>query len=312
MKRRTFLMGGTLLAISAAFATDQSGDRQFQLPHGGQDAPRFVPPAESDIPEGPFGDVVRYGRDLYLDTQQLRGKYVANDMSCVNCHLDAGRRADSAPAWAAYPMYPAYRTKNAKINSMEDRIQGCFRYSMNGTPPPVGSKELTALVTYHYWMATGAPVGVPLEGRGYPELPEPKQKPDLRRGQQVYEAQCAICHGANGEGVKVDGKVVFPPLWGENSYNWGAGMHRINTAAAFIHANMPLGKPKSLSEQEAWDVAAFINSHERPQDPRHKGDVAQTRKVEHDHACYYGGEAHGQVLGVNSYPNPLARPGDPD
>ncbi len=92
-----------------------------------------------------------------------------------------------------------------------------------------------------------------------------------------------MCRGANGEGRKVGNSYNFPPLWGADSYNWGAGMHHINTAAGFIKANMPLGKGNSLSDQEAWDVALYINSHERPADPRAKGkSVAQTDKDLHD------------------------------
>lgn len=241
--------------------------------------------------------MVRYGMDLFINTDQLRGTYVGNGMRCVNCHLDRGRKAGSAPLWAAYTMYPAYRKKNDKVNTMEERIQGCFRYSMNGTPPPSGSKELTALVTYHYWLATGAPVGVPLPGRGYPKLPKPAQMPDIQRGKAVYESNCALCHGPDGQGTKAEGRYVFPPLWGNESYNFGAGMHRINTAAYFIKANMPLGKPGSLSDQEAWDVAIFVNSHERPQDPRFAGDLAQTKKTFHKHQCLYGDKVDGHVLG---------------
>jgi len=99
---------------------------------------------------------------------------------------------------------------------------------------------------------------------------------DLDLGRELYEAQCAECHGAEGEGLLVEGEVVFPPLWGPRSYNWGAGMHRVDTAAAFIAANMPLLDTVRLTPQEAWDVAAYINAHERPQDPRFDGSVERT------------------------------------
>ena len=90
------------------------------------------------------------------------------------------------------------------------------------------------------------------------------------RGASVFAANCVICHGATGQGTKANGKYVFPPLWGEDSFNAGAGMTRVPTAAAFILANMPLGKGDSLTQQEAWDVAQYLNSHERPPDPRLK------------------------------------------
>lgn len=302
--KTTLVLLSSLLVVTGT-SIGQERDHQFELPDTSGKAPKFAPPPESAIPDDQFGNAVRLGRDLFINTQQLRGKYVGNGMNCVNCHVDAGRRADSAPLWAAYTMYPAYRSKNDRVNTLEERIQGCFRYSMNGKPPPSGSEALTAILTYHYWLAKGAPTGVALAGRGYPKLDKPDKKPDIRRGQQVYQAQCAICHADNGQGRKAESQYVFPPLWGEDSFNWGAGMHRINTAANFIHANMPLGKPYTLSKQQAWDVAAYINSHERPQDPRNEGDLTSTDRTFHNHQCYYGDKINGAVLGSRAHPNPL-------
>lgn len=272
---------------------------------------RFEPPAPDAIPNDEFGKAVRRGRDLFVNTQQLRGKYVGNGLNCTNCHLDAGRLANSAPMWAAYVLYPKYRGKNKKVNTMIDRVQGCFKYSENGKPPPADSEELTAMISYMYWLAEGAPTGKKMAGQGYPKLDKPAEKPDIGRGEKVYAANCAVCHGDNGQGQKVNGKSVFPPLWGKDSYNWGAGMHRINTAASFIKYNMPFGKANptqlesALTDQQAWDVAAYINSHERPQDPRYSGDLQQTEKKFHKHQCYYGQKVDGKMLGAKAYPNPL-------
>lgn len=263
-------------------------------------APDFQPPPESELPEGPFGEVVRQGRAVFMDTARMMPDHVGNVLSCANCHMDRGRLADAAPMWAAIGMYPAYRRKNDKVNSFTERIQGCFQFSMNGTPPDTDDPMLVALISYMYWLATGAPMGVELAGRGYPEGEQPEGGYDLARGEQVYAEQCALCHGEDGQGQSVAGDYVFPPLWGPQSYNWGAGMHRINTAAAFIQANMPLGKGGTLTRQQAWDVAAWINSHERPQDPRLvNGSVEETRLRFHaeDGVNLYGQEVNGVVLG---------------
>jgi thiosulfate dehydrogenase len=249
---------------------------------------KFVPPAESAIPKNEYGETVLMGKNIFVNTQQYAQNFVGNGLNCANCHLDNGRKADSAPLWAAYVLYPAYRKKTGQVDTIQSRIQGCFRYSMNGKPPAFDSKEMTALVTYHYWLATGAPTGVKLPGQGFLKVPAPAQTPELARGGEVYKNNCALCHGANGEGTKAHGKYAFPPLWGENSFNWGAGMHRIDTAAGFIKANMPYGRGGTLSDQEAWDVALFMNSHERPKDPRFKGSIAQTRDKDHDENCLYG------------------------
>lgn len=257
----------------------------------------FSPPSESELPTDKFGDMVRLGKDLFVNTDKLKGKYVGNGLKCVNCHLDAGRLANSAPLWAAYTIYPAYRKKTGAVSTFEQRLQGCFEYSMDGKAPPSGSPELTALTVYSFWLAKGAPVGVTLAGQGYPKLEKPARPPSIKRGKEIYANHCALCHGMNGEGTKSQGAYAFPPLWGKDSFNWGAGMHRINSAAAFIKANMPLSKPYSLSDQQAWDVAAYVNSHERPQDPRDRGNVAATKKTYHDEQCFYGDRINGHVLG---------------
>lgn len=252
-------------------------------------AKRFTPPPESEIPDDAFGEMITLGKNIFVDTQQYAKSYVGNGLNCANCHLDSGRRANSAPLWGAYVLYPAFRKKTGRVDTMVDRIQGCFRYSMNGRPPAPDSKEMTALITYHFWLATGAPTGVKLPGQGYPSLPKPAQAPDLQRGAEIYRNNCALCHGNNGEGAKISGGgYAFPPLWGKDSFNWGAGMHRVDTAAGFIKANMPYGRGGILSEQEAWDVAFFMTSHERPEDPRRKGSITQTRDEFHQEKCLYG------------------------
>jgi thiosulfate dehydrogenase len=261
----------------------------------------FQPPNEKDIPNDEFGRVVREGRNVFSDTQNYAKPFVGNSLNCVNCHLNDGRLANSSPLWAAYVLYPSYRQKTKKVDTMANRIQGCFMYSMNGKAPAADSDIMKNLVTYMYWMSKGAPTGIILPGRGYPELKKTARAPSWDAGLKVYEKNCILCHGIEGAGQFVDGKTIFPPLWGEKSYNWGARMHRINTAAGFIKANMPLARGGMLTDQDAWDVAYFINSHERPRDPRNKGDqkegIEETRKALHDENCSYGKEVNGHVLG---------------
>lgn len=264
----------------------------------------FKPPSEASLPEGEFGQVIRRGRELFTDTPRAASAFVGNSMRCSSCHLDAGRLADSAPLWAAYVSYPAYRSKTKKVNTYEQRLQGCFQYSMNGTAPPAGDPVLVALTTYSYWLATGAKIDPKLPGRGYPKLAKAALAPDFERGAKVYEQRCALCHGVDGAGQRTaEGYTVFPALWGADSFNWGAGMGNVNNAAAFIRANMPLGLGGSLSEQDAWDVALYMDSHERPQDPRYAGSAAETRRRFHDtpHSMY-GQQVGGRVLGDTGPP----------
>ena len=294
-----------VLALSSlnAFAAPTAMDDQSELktpaaPAGSVDY--FQPPAEHELPDNAFGKLVRQGHSLFVDTKRQAPAFVGNGLNCSNCHLDQGRLANSAPLWGAYPMYPAYRKKNDKVNTFAERLQGCFEFSMNGKPPAADGPEISALSAYAYWLATKAPTGVELPGRGYPEVAQPAKGYDIAQGAQVYKAQCAVCHGDAGQGQKVGNDYVLPPLWGKDSYNWGAGMHRINTAASFIQYNMPLGKAKTLSDQQAWDVAAFINSHERPQDPRLiDGSIEKTRVKFHanDGVNLYGQTVDGVLIG---------------
>lgn len=306
--------------------TTSAGQRSAPVPpppHHGEIVPGSEPgtqgyfqsPPHGEYPDGPLGEKVRLGEAIFAasDSHPVSGRYVGNKQVCQGCHLDGGRLPNSAPMWAAWVAYPAYRKKTAAVNTLIERVQGCFEYSMNakaskaGRAPAADSDTIVALISYMYWLATGAPTGDQhMPGRGYAALAGTDKGFDPARGRDVYAAKCAICHGENGEGRIARGEVVFPPLWGADSYNWGAGMHNVNTAAAYIKLNMPLGlasaakKTAWLSDQEAWDVAAYVNAHERPQDPRFSGSVADTRKRFHGGKYdYYGtpGKLDGKVLG---------------
>lgn len=271
-------------------------------------AKAFRPPPVESIPDDKYGDMIRLGERIFTQTGKYASKYVGNSLNCVNCHLDAGRKPDSAPLWASFVHYPAFRNKTGQVDTLASRLQGCFVYSMNGKAPPADDEVITALQTYSFFLAKGAPVGMPMEGSGYPKLKRPQQAPDYARGEKVYARSCALCHGPDGQGQRAGGQQVFPPLWGPQSYNWGAGMHQVNNAAGFIYENMPLGKGRSLTEQEAWDVALFMNAHERPQDPRFTGSVADTRKKFHDSPdSPYGMTINGRVLG-SAAPRPGGTP----
>ena len=165
-----FISSARIALFAAAVAT------ATPIPLFAQTAPvKFLPPTE--MPKGTFGEAVVYGEEVFDHTQTAAKAYVGNGLTCENCHIDSGRLANSAPMWAAFVAYPQYRSKTGKVDTIEDRIEDCFRYSMNGTPPPPDSKELTGLISYFYWLATGAPVGGKLQGALYPRLPKPQNRP---------------------------------------------------------------------------------------------------------------------------------------
>jgi thiosulfate dehydrogenase len=255
-------------------------------------------PTAADAPKDAYGDAVRLGEKLLTETAATAPQHVGNSLACSNCHLDAGRKAGAAPLWAAFVNFPAFRKKNGEINSFQKRVQDCFLYSMNGKPPELGSRELLAIESYAAFMARGLPSGVSPAGRGFPKIAAPAMPADAIRGAAVYAESCAACHGVNGAGQTSEGKIVYPPLWGAKSYNWGAGMATIDKAAAFIRANMPLGQEGSLTIQQAWDVATFIDSQVRPQDPRYAESPQATRQRHHDSPfSRYGTVVAGRLLG---------------
>lgn len=299
---------GLVVAGAAAAALAFVAISPSTPPGGGQEgeaAADFAPPALADIPDGPEGDSIRRGMAIFADARTHAAQFVGNSMACKNCHLDNGRRADSSPMWAAWVSYPQYRKKSGTINTMEDRIKACFRYSMNapnspsGAPPPDGSDIYRDLESYFHWLAKDAPTGTKMKGAGYPTPAIPQGGYDPARGAQVFQQQCTACHGSDGQGArKPDGTVVYPPLWGARSFNWGAGMARVDLAAGFIKANMPFGQRNSLTDGQAWDVAAFIDSHERPKDPRQTGSVAENAKANFSgQKSFYGTTLAGKLLG---------------
>jgi thiosulfate dehydrogenase len=300
------IAGAAAMAILAAPSAAPPSPPQAPVA-GPPLAAAFVPPLPATAPADAYGDAVRLGERLITDTQTLAPRHVGNGLVCSNCHLDGGRKAGAAPLWAAFVNFPAFRKKNGEINSFQKRVQDCFLYSLNGTPPPLGSRELLAIESYAAFMARGLPSGKSPPGRSFPTLAAPALPGDDVRGAAVFAEKCSACHGSDGAGQRV-GDTVYPPLWGARSYNWGAGMATIDKAAAFIHANMPLGQEASLTVQQAWDVATYIDGKIRPQDPRFTGSVAETRRRHHDTpVSRYGTVVGGHLLG-DSAETPRAGP----
>lgn len=309
MARITRKMTPSEVRDSARYIASLRKGQRVGMPHHirtrwkprAQSPDKFVPPPESAMPvNGPNGAMIALGEKIFMNTPTYASRYVGNRLSCGSCHLDRGRSPTSAPVWAAVPVFPMYRKKNGKVNTLQMRIQGCFIYSENGKAPPPDGRTLIALTSYMHWLATGLPIGVKPKALGYPKLAKPTHGFDRLRGQAVYASHCALCHGGNGQGRMVDGDEVFPPLWGPDSFNWGAGMHSVAKAAAFIKHNMPFSVANSLSDQQAWDVAAWVDSHPRPQDPRFDGSVNMTEQRFHKNHKYdyYGQKVDGLRLGA--------------
>lgn len=239
---------------------------------------KFIPPELDELPDNAWGALVREGRAIFIDTPKRAPRYAGNALSCASCHLGEGRTPGAAPMWGAWPMYPTYRGKNDDVNTFQMRVQDCFRFSLDGMMPPLQSREMQAIVAYSQWLARGTPSGTPVPGRGFVPIKRDIE-PSGDRGRVVYGMKCAVCHGTDGQGMRsASGRVQFPPVWGGESFNRGAGMYTVRTAAAYIKGNMPLGRGMSLSDQEAFDVALYLRLKDRPIDPR-RGWVSDFTRV---------------------------------
>jgi thiosulfate dehydrogenase len=217
------------------------------------------------IPAGPLGDAVRRGRALLVATRESLPAHVGNRLRCVSCHLDEGRR-ESGSWVGAFAHYPQYRPRSATIETIEYRVNDCFRRSMNGTALDPAGRDMADIVAYLAFLSHGIPVEAPQPGARLQQWAG--FTADTAAGARVYAAACANCHGADGLG---GGTAVAPPVWGPASYNVGAGMARVRSAAEFIRRNMPFDQPGTLTDQQAFDVAAYVNAHPRP-DYRGKED----------------------------------------
>ncbi len=217
-----------------------------------------------DLPRGELGKFVALGRDIVqnTNTHPLSRSYVGNALTCSSCHLNAGLNPKAATFLGAATAYPAWSPRERRVITLEDRVLNCFMRSMNGVRPPNGSEVSVAITTYITWLSNGERMRMNPDAPLGPNHVEPlsidASKADSTRGKALYADHCASCHGDNGSGSD-DG----PPVWGDESYNAGAGLSHVDKLAAWLKVAMPLDDPY-LSEQQALDIAAFVNSQPRP------------------------------------------------
>ncbi len=234
----------------------------------------WVAPDTNSIAATNEGSLIRYGRDLIANTANYLGPkgsvaHVSNGMNCQNCHINAGAKPYGNCFSAVASTYPTFRPRSGKVESIEFRINDCMQRSLNGKTIDSLSKEMRAMVAYLKWIGKDVPKGVKPKGAGSEDLPFMERPADPVKGKLVFMANCQKCHQQNGEGLLKPDAVsyLYPPLWGPHSYNVGAGLYRLTKFAGFVKNSMPFGatheKPQ-ITNEEAWDVAAFVNSQPRP------------------------------------------------
>lgn len=252
-----------IFSAAKAGAVEQQKEAHAPLLEG-KIVQKYVYPDFTKIPSGPYGESINRGRDYLENTYQRLPQYVGAKINCTSCHLFSGTTQNAGPWVGVAARFPQYRSRSAKMDTLTDRVNDCFERSMNGKRLPDKSTEMTDIISYMTWLSRGYAIGQDIEGSGMPKLVL-QRAPNLEAGKAVYLNKCASCHQPHGGGLYAeDGKIVFPALWGKDSFNIGAGMARLHTAAGFVKHNMPLGQGKTLTDDEAWDVAAYFTQQKRP------------------------------------------------
>lgn len=237
-------------------------------------------PDVATIPAGKQGDAIRYGRELLAHTSEYYGPKgsiarITNGMNCQNCHLDAGTRIYGNNYASFISSYPKMSGRSGKVEPASERIAECFERSLAGKVPDTSSREVQSILAYMNWIGKDVPKKAKLFGAASEKLAFMDVAADPVKGKAVFIQKCQSCHGGNGEGLLAADKksYQYPPLWGKHSYNDGAGMYRLTNFAGFVKNNMPYGatyENPQLSDEEAWNVAAFVNSQPRPHKDQHK------------------------------------------
>ena len=245
--------------VAAAEKTDVAAQTGMATSPAGC-AIAFNPPAIQDAPAN-IKDAVMLGHNILTDTGKYAGQYVGNKLDCSNCHFKGGMTQGGKNGGLSLvgvaASYPQYKKRQNYSVDLVIRTNDCFERSLNGKPLPADSKEMTAIITYYQWIAKGLPIYAEIPWLGVKHL-KSAHKPDVAKGKQVFAQKCTLCHGDNGQGTP-----AAPPIWGNDSFNDGAGMRKQENLAAFAKGNMPKGNP-DLTAEQALDVAAFVAAQPRP------------------------------------------------
>lgn len=249
----------------------------------------YLGPDTTDIPNNAEGELIRYGYNLvkntayYIGPDGIAGSYLRNKMNCTNCHLDVGTRPYGFNYFSTHGNYPQYRSRENTILTIEQRVNNCVERPHNGDPLPLDSKEMIAITSYIKFLGQNVPIGRIMKGSGGIDIEYPERAADPIRGKKIYEKDCARCHMSDGQGkwLTDSSGYEYPPIWGEFAYQPGSSMFRVIKAAQFIKANMPYDLAKwdkpYLSDEDAFDVAAYINSPEHYRPKKGGADYADIR-----------------------------------
>lgn len=209
-------------------------------------------------------------------TRFVRGTHT----TCTHCHQDAGDKQDAngkriqgsnnlGASWVMADMYDRF---TGLILSHELRQMQCYINSSNGYKPNIADDLIRDVTAYTRFLsaALGLQIGTSYEEQGVDEIPASftgKQGDDYIRGEALYKEKCQHCHGPQGHGVEVAGRLIGPAVAGPNAWNMQSRNYFYYVATilpGFICRNMPLGAENTLSNQDCRDIAYFISNLPRP------------------------------------------------
>jgi thiosulfate dehydrogenase len=253
------------------------------------------PLTDKGLDKSKLSEEIRRGFRLFTNTPAEAPQLAPGGMACTNCHMNGGQREKSMPLVDVAGMFPEYNRRSGRLYSLGDRITDCFLRSENATGgetaqelPNPSSPEVLAISAYLTWLSRDSTMGKNPSWRGQNAIPAsaliPVQQLDTAKGEAIYMERCATCHGADGQGVQIGDKIAGP-LWGDRSWNDGAGAARVYTLAGMIRYSMPYLDPGNISDADAQHVAAFIDSKPRPAFPFKDRDY-RVEKLPPD-AVYY-------------------------
>lgn len=314
MKTNTFLslMFGAMMAGTAIIAvSDQPDQEEINIKKrdvansNTSTIRKFISAPNENTLSAEEKELVLYGKELIKNTALYLGPkgtvaHISNGMNCQNCHLDQGTKTFGNNYFAVASTYPKFRERSGSMEDIPKRVNDCFERSLNGKALDTSSREMQAIVQYIKFLGKEVPKGSKPEGAGITELTFLERAADPGNGKIVYDNKCQSCHGVNGKGLmNADGTgYTYPPLWGEHSYNDAAGLYRISRFAGFVKSNMPLGANHDatlLSDEEAWDVAAFVNSQKRPhKNAKNDWPNIAGKPIDHPYGPYHDGFSEEQ------------------
>lgn len=256
------------------------------------------PTRDPSLTDPRLADQIKWGYRIFTNTPHEAPRLTGGKVSCINCHLNAGQRERALPLVGVAGMFPEFNNRAQRLISLPDRIVDCFLRSENGTEhdgaehATTASKEVLAVAAYISWLSRGHAMGANPAWRNRNAIAAdkliPVDKLDAGKGEAIYSERCTSCHGADGQGVQIGDKKAGP-LWGPDSWNDGAGAGRVYTLAGIVRYTMPYLSPGSLTDDEAQQVAAYINSKPRPKYPFKDRDYVGA-KVPADAVYYRGSE----------------------